>query len=211
MGWRSTSAPDRAGEEQHDADRQHHGRDHDRQVLGHADRGDDRVEREDHVEDGDLRDDHPEGAGAAGALLVRVGHLELLVDLRGGLGHQEEAAAHEHQVAAGDVAPEDREERRGEPHDPADGEEERQPRAEREEEAELARLVLLRGRQPAGEDGQEDDVVDAEDDLEGRQGGQRDPGFGLGEEVQDGVHPPLFAQVGGAVESPAAQPPVTGR
>ena len=39
------------------ADRQHDRRDHDRDVVGHADRGDHRVEREDDVEQHDLDDD----------------------------------------------------------------------------------------------------------------------------------------------------------
>src|SRR5437016_6853444 len=41
--------------------------------------------------------------------------------------------------------------------------------------------LLIAGGQLAGQDRDEDDVVDAEDDLEHREREERDPGFGRGE------------------------------
>ena len=55
----------------------------------------------------------------------------------------------------------------------------------REREADLAGLVLLLGRQLAGEDRDEDDVVDAEHDLEGGQREEADPGLRVGEPVHE--------------------------
>ena len=72
------------------ADRDDHGRHHDREVVGHADRGDDRVEREDDVEQHDLNDHraerrrHPRRA-------VPLLAFEPLVDLERRLGEQEQA------------------------------------------------------------------------------------------------------------------------
>src|SRR6266545_5577427 len=169
---------DRPGEHEHHADREHHRCDHHRQVLGHPDSGDDRVEREDDVEDADLDDDEPEAraSGASRRELRLVAHLELVVNLEGGLGEEEEPAAEQDEVAPGPAVAEEGEELAGEPHHPGDAEEEEEPRPEREREPEAARRRLRLARQLPGQDREEDDVVDAEDDLHRREGGERDPG-----------------------------------
>ena len=57
VGWVSTNAADRLGGEHHHQHRQDDGGNHHPHVVGHADRGDDRVEREDDVEQHHLKDD----------------------------------------------------------------------------------------------------------------------------------------------------------
>ena len=77
--------------------------DHHGDVVGHADGGDHRVEREDDVEQQDLDDDAGErrrDPRAAVALLA----FELVVNLVRALGDQEQAADDQDQVAAGDLA-----------------------------------------------------------------------------------------------------------
>ena len=63
----------------------------------------------------------------------------LLVDLPRGLEDEEEAAAQQDQVAAGDAAAEHGDERLGEAHDPRDREEQADADAEGEDEAEAPR------------------------------------------------------------------------
>ncbi len=67
---------------------------------------------------------------------------ELVVDLVHALGQQEEPADEEDQVAAGELAPEQGEERAGQPHDPGDGEQQQDPRHHGQAEAEDARPAL---------------------------------------------------------------------
>ena len=56
--------------------------------------------------------------------------------------------------------------------------EQAEPGHEGARQAELAGALALLGRQPAREDGDEDDVVDAEDDLESGQGRKAEPDLG---------------------------------
>jgi len=101
-----------------------------------------------------------------GGLMLRVAALDDVVDLHGSLGDEEQAAAEEHQVLSGDLQPEDGEQRCDELHHPGDPEEEQNPEAHGEEQPDLPGLLLFRGFDLRGEDRQEDDVVDAENDLE---------------------------------------------
>src|SRR5204862_6307609 len=55
-------------------------------------------------------------------------------------------------------------------------------------EADGAGSPLGVGRQRSGQDRDEDDVVDAEDDLEHREGEEGDPGFGRGEPGRSEEH-----------------------
>ena len=82
----------------------HHRRDHDLDVLRHADGGDDRVEREDQI------DRRPAArppartiASAAPALPSSSPRFDLAVDFVGRLGDQEQAAADQDDVAPGNV------------------------------------------------------------------------------------------------------------
>jgi hypothetical protein len=76
---------------------------------------------------------------------------------------------------AGDAAAEHAEERRGEAHDPGQREQQQDAHDHRGHEADAARPGLLTGRQLAGENRDEDHVVHAEHDLEGRERQQGDP------------------------------------
>ena len=87
------------------------GGDHHPQLVDHADGRDDRVEREDDVEQHDL-DDHAGERRARRGRRVLLLPFELLVDLEGALAEQEQAAADQNQIAAGDGVAEQREERR---------------------------------------------------------------------------------------------------
>ena len=105
---------DRLGGHQHHEHGEDDGRDHDPHIVGHPDRGDDRVEREHDVEQHHLDDDAGEGRGHP-SRSASVGAFELVVDLVGRLGEQEQAAADQDQVAAGDLLAENAEERRRQP------------------------------------------------------------------------------------------------
>src|SRR6185503_7157465 len=131
----------------------------------------------------DLKDDRDEASSPAAA---GRGHLftglDLVVDLPRRLGDQEQSAEQEDQVAAGDLTAERAaKERAREPHHPRDREQQEQARDEGQPQAHLARQRLLGGGQPAADDRDEDEVVDAQDDLERGQGQQRDEAIG-GEE-----------------------------
>ena len=103
VGCVSTERADRLGGDEHDEHREHDGRDHDAQVVGHADGRDDRVEREHDVEDHDLSDHGGERRGTPRGPVFAA--LELVVNLLGRLGEQEQTAADEDQVTAGDRLP----------------------------------------------------------------------------------------------------------
>ena len=60
------------------------------------------------------------------------------------------------------------------------------PDREREERPDVLIERLLVLGQPAGQDRDEDDVVDAQDDLERRERGEGDPGVGVGDPVEHG-------------------------
>ena len=85
--------------------------------------------------------------------------------------------------------PSTREERRGQPHHPGDGEEQPEPGDQRQRQAEAPGARLLGGRKAPGQDGEEDDVVDPQHHLHGRQRGQGDPGLRLREQFDHVVRP----------------------
>ena len=80
-----------------------------------------------------------------------------------------------------------RDKRRREPHDVDDREQQDDAHHHCQHEADDARTALLRLREPTGQDRDEDDVVDSEDDLEGR---EREQGEGRVEaqEGWDSIH-----------------------
>src|SRR6266480_2232138 len=132
------------------------------------------------TEQGDLDDDAAERGTGLHVLLTLLA-LELVVNLAGALPQQEQAAQEEDQVAAGEGVAERAEQRPREPHDAGEREQQEDARHHGEREAHGTGARLLAGGQLTGQDRDEDDVVDAEDDLEHRQREQRDPGFGRGE------------------------------
>ncbi len=88
---------------------------------------------------------------------------------------QEQAAEEQDQIAARDIVPDNGEPRRRQPDDPGEREQQHDARDHRAQQAEAACARLLRDGQLPGEDGDEDDVVDAEDDLEERQRPEGNP------------------------------------
>ena len=105
--------------------REHHhphsdndGCDHHGDPFGHADGGDNRVQRKDEVEQQDLDDDAGERGGDAFSAVVVTVTFELVVNLVGTLAQQEEPAKDQDEVAPGDGLRENLEERFGETHDP---------------------------------------------------------------------------------------------
>jgi Na+/H+-dicarboxylate symporter len=83
---------DRSGGHQHDAQRDHVRRDHDRYLIHHPDRGDDRVEREHDVDHHDLRDDGGQRSCSLLGGLAVFAPFDLFVDLVDCLGDEEQAA-----------------------------------------------------------------------------------------------------------------------
>ena len=107
-----------------------------------------------------------------------------VVDLERALGEQEQAAEEQDQVPPGHAESREGDERLGEAREPDDREQQRDPREHREREAADPRRLLALGRQPPDQDRDEDDVVDAEDDLQRRQRQECDPGARLGQQRQ---------------------------
>jgi hypothetical protein len=136
---------------------------------------------EDDVDDGNLADDapkellgrlHPAVSASAGPCWSRA---DLDEDLVRGLVEQKQAAEQQHQVASADALADHVEQVVGQAHHPAQREQQREAREHRKTQAEASRLVAQLRRQPADQDRDEDDVVDAQDDLQGGQHREGDP------------------------------------
>jgi hypothetical protein len=102
------------------------------------------------------------------------------------LPQQEQATEQQHQVTAADADAEDVEEVGLEAHDPAEREQQQQARDHGEAQAQAAGLVAHVGGQAADQDGDEDDVVNAEDDFQGGQHRKGDPDVGVEQEFHEG-------------------------
>jgi len=103
-------------------------------------------------------------------------------DLVRGLVEQEQAAEQQHQVTAAEAIAGDREQVFGQAHHPAQRKQQQQPRDHREAQAQAAGKVALLRRQAADQDGDEDDVVHAQDDFEGCEHRKSDPEIGVEQE-----------------------------
>ena len=144
-------------------------------------------EREDHVKDQDLHHRREEGDGAdRGALFVPLEHV---VRLHRALDQQEQAAADQHQVAPGQLEAENRQDRLGQADDPGQAEQERDAAEQRQRQADLACQPLLVLGQAPRDDRQEDQVVDAEHDLERGEREQARPGVRIGKELHHARSP----------------------
>ncbi len=117
---------------------------------------------------------------AAAALLA----FELVVNLVRALGDQKEAADDENQVTAGNRLAERGEDRGGQAHHPRNRQQQADADEHRQRQAQLARPLALLLPQLPGQDGDEHDVVDAEDDFKDGQRAERDPSFGAGDPVE---------------------------
>jgi len=108
---------------------------------------------------------------------------EPLVQLGRGLEQQEQAAAEQDQVAAGEILAPQGEQRRGQRHQPRDDGQQPQPHEEREAQADEPCLVALARRQLLREDRDEDEVVDAQHDLQDDQRQETEPDGRVGEQL----------------------------
>ena len=97
------------------------------------------------------------------------------MDLLGRLPHQEQPAGDQDQVTPGKAMPERREHRRRQLHDDRDGGKQDEAHHQRRRDTKPARACPLSFRQLVGEDRDEDQIVDAEHDLQHHQRQQRDP------------------------------------
>src|SRR4030042_2568689 len=88
--------------EHHDDDGDDDGQDHDADLQGHADGGDDRIERENEAKDHDL-DDDKEKLPAAVVTLFSLRSFEALVDLERAFGQKKNPACQEDNIPAGDL------------------------------------------------------------------------------------------------------------
>ena len=176
---------DRAGERQHHAQRDDHRGDHHPELVRHAHRRDHRVERENDVEEQNLHDRPAERGDLATARRMAVGAFELLVNFHDALADQEQTAHQQNQALARDRHLEhgQREQHLRQAHHPGDRAQQNHPRDQRQTEAELPRLVLLRQRQFARQDRNEDHIVDAEHDLQRREREERNPNLRISEPV----------------------------
>ena len=116
-----------------------------------------------------------------------VGALQPFVQLHGALEQQEQAAGEQDQIAAGERLVENSEQRRGQGDQPGDAGQQHQAHDQRQDQANHPRPVALGGRQLVGEDGDEDQIVDAKDDLQHHQSRQTEPDRGISEPFHDGI------------------------
>ena len=156
-------AADYPGGEEHDDDRENHSGDHDVALIHHADGGDDGVEGEDGVEKEDLHDD---GTEARGLGRGRMGFwsFESFVNLDDGFVDQEQSADDQDEVAPAELecSVAESKERCCQADDKRGDEEQPNSHEERECEADDSCALSLFGGKFAGEDGDEDDVIDPE-------------------------------------------------
>ena len=143
-------------------------------------------ERKDQVDHDQLRNHQGKRLHRHVLSAIGLAMLDFGVDFVRRLRDQEHAAADQDDVAPGNPDAEDREQRIGQLHQPGQAEQHRDAKDEGEREADLPRPKRLIGRAARHQDGNEDDVVDAQHDLEHGQSGQRRPGLGICEQFEHG-------------------------
>ena len=183
-----------------------------RTVVDHADRGDDRVEREHDVDQHDLQDHRGEGALHRGWLASPSSPSSELVDLVGRLPDQEQAAQDQDQVAPGDLLASTV--NRGATSPTIQASTSSSPmRMNIAMNRPMRRAHLaLRRRQLVDQDGDEDDVVDAQHQLQRGERGQRDPGLRRSEQFQhDGSPAALMPLTVWHAKRPPVRRPMTAR
>jgi hypothetical protein len=161
--------------------------------------GDHGVQREHDVDQHDLDDHAHQAAGFAGPPALFAHLLHLGVDLDRGFVDQEQPTEQQHQVPAADALFTDRQQRCAHAHHPAQREEQEDPREHREEQPQpLGFALAVLPVQFAAEDGDDDDVVDAQHDLQHRQREQRDPSLTGGQrggvQAVDQIHAPKIGR-----------------
>mgnify|MGYP001140931905 CR=1 FL=1 len=170
----------RPRQEQHDRDGNDHGNHHHRELSHHTNCGDDTVEREDGVEYDDLDDHLPEDGMNDLLFPLRLLPFQPLMQFHRALEQQEQAADDQDDVATGQAEAPDGDQRCRQRHHPGDGGEQRQAYDESQRQSDHARGIALVRRQLVGKDGDENEIVDAENNLENDQGSKPDPGGWVG-------------------------------
>ena len=110
--------------------------------------------------------------------------LKLAVDFVRGLGHQEQAAADQDDVAPGDACTEQAEQRLAQRHQPGQGEQQHQAEDQRQRQADLARPLGLLLAAAGHQHRDENKIVDAEDDFERGERNQRRPGMRVEQQIK---------------------------
>ncbi|EMH76793.1 hypothetical protein EHI8A_243340 [Entamoeba histolytica HM-1:IMSS-B] len=105
------------------------------------------------------------------------------MDLLGRLPQQEQATGDEDQVLPGKALAEHLDDGLGELDDPGHGTEQTQAQDQRQADADAAALLLLVRGQLVGQDGDEDEVVDAQHHFHHDQGGESSPDGRVGGEL----------------------------
>src|SRR5690606_13891353 len=151
-----------------------------------------RVQGEDDVDQRDLQDEaHEAGFGGATTFMAALLAYDAVPDFQGALEQQEQAAEEQDQIASRDTLAPDGEQVIGQAHDPGDREQQQDARTHRQRQAKEARPGLLMLGQTRDQVGDEDDVVDAQNDFQGGQGQVSHPEFWVGEPFQNESGPAL--------------------
>lgn len=145
------------------------------QIVDHADRGDDGIKRKHRVKQQYLSDDDPEARLPAAVLFGVRQRLETLMQLGRRLEEQEQAAAQEDQIPERERMPPYGKDRIREGHEPRHDGKKAETHRERKPEAHVKGLVLLGRRELFGDDGDEDEIVDPENDFKNDEREKTDP------------------------------------
>ena len=121
------------------------------------------------------------------AVFALVYAFDLRMHLMRRLGDEEQAADDQDHVVPGEAPAHHGEDRLGKADQPSQAEQEKNAEDEREAEPDLARPCHIGGIEPRDQDGDEDDIVDAEDDFERAQGYERCPGVRIVQEIEHGT------------------------
>ena len=190
---------------QHYRDGHDDGDHHDRHVHGHAHSRKDAVDREHDVEHDNLHHRRRKPDARATALEdagARIG-IDAVMDLPRRLPHQEQPARDEDQVPPGERLAEQAEQRLRQPDYAGDRRKQHEPQDQGEPDTEPAAERALFLRQAIGQDGDEDQIVDAEHDLHRDQRYESRPGSRIGGELQQCIHLGPFPRRGPVVEQQA--------
>ncbi len=153
-------------------------------MLGHADRGDDRIDGEDEIDDGDLQNggDHRVGDRCLPALLLA---FDVLMHLARALDQEEQAAGDEDEVAPRKIVTGEAEEGRRQMNDIGNAAQHDDAEDERQQQPDAPRRQPLLGMHARHHQRDEDDVVDAEHDLHRAQGNEARPDMRVGQPVDE--------------------------
>ncbi len=139
---------------------------HHTELVVHTDGRDDGVERKHGVEHDDLGDDGAQAGVHAGASMDENLAFDPFVQLHGCLEQEEDAAEQQNQIAAGKGMVQYGKQRSGEGHHPRNHGQQAQAHDHRQGQADQPGLVSLVRRHFFGQDGNEDEVVDTENDFQ---------------------------------------------